>query len=262
MISEEIMLVFGGRTYRKIQQGSDLLYETCEQINFNSAVLDPIMYSCGEQLLNDLWRYHIKRKTWSYIKPDYNRELYSNFIQPSARYGHASVYIEIPVVDKHTNQIILRKYMYMYGGFSYECVDACGDLWRYEIPWASQRYYPEPKQTGVWWNRGNHWTLLSNNTSIGPGKRYYHKMEADYQMSSIYLFGGIMCSNSSCKYMNDVWKYYIELDKWEEVNAQGINKIYRNISLWDGTTINKEVNPEDIKVFLYTKTYTKRTVIL
>ncbi len=172
----------------------------------------------------------MSRKTWSYIKPDYNREDYTKFIQPSSRYGHASVYIEINETDKYTNEIVLRKYMYMYGGFSYECVDACGDFWRYEIPWAPQRYYPEPKQSGAWWNRGNHWTLLTNDTTTSPGKRYFHTMQADYTMSAIYLFGGIACNSSACAPANDMWRYYITLGKWEKVTAQGVGEITRNVS--------------------------------
>jgi hypothetical protein len=50
------------------------------------------------------------------------------------RYGHTAVYAERYEVDELTNQNVLRKYMYIYGGFAYECIDACSDLWRYEIP--------------------------------------------------------------------------------------------------------------------------------
>jgi hypothetical protein len=244
------MLVFGGKTYRNlIGANGQLLFENCEQEDLDNTPLGALAYTCGEQLLNDMWRYHIKRQVWSYIKPDYNREIYSEFIRPSARYGHAAVYAEEKSLDRYANQIVLRKYIYIYGGLSHECVDACSDFWRYEIPWAAQRYYPAPKQGGSWWNRGNHWTLLSNDTSISPGKRYFHAMQIDYNQKTIYLFGGISCNDSICIYMNDVWKYYIQLAKWESIAEQGISSIYRNISLWDGTIIYRNVTPIEMLVF-------------
>lgn len=243
------MLVFGGRTYRNLT-GADgkLLFENCENENLTELDLDAVAYTCGEQMLNDLWRYHIKRQVWTYIKPDFNRESYKDFIRPSVRHSHAAVYVETKSLDRYTNQMVLRKYMYVYGGLSYDCSDACSDFWRYEIPWAAQRYYPKPKQGGSWWNRGNHWTLLSNNTSTSPGKRYYHAMQADYTMNTIYLFGGMSCNNGTCTHMNDVWKYYIQLNKWEAITAQGISSAYRNVSLWDGSVVYKNITTDEILV--------------
>ena len=52
--------------------------------------------------------------------------------------------------------------MYIYGGVAYDCVDGCDDMWGYEIPWASQRYYPEPDEN-LWWNRGDSWEYLNYN---------------------------------------------------------------------------------------------------
>lgn len=243
------MLVFGGKTYRNLT-GADgkLLFENCENEDLSESELGAVAYTCGEQLLNDMWRYHIKRQTWSFIKPDHNREAYGEFVRPSARYGHAAVYVETTVLDRYTNQLVGRKYMYVYGGLSYECVTACGDLWRYEVPWAAQRYYPTPKQGSSWWNRGNHWTLLSNDTSTSPGKRYFHGMQTDYSKNVIYLFGGVSCDDSKCTYMNDVWKYYIQLNKWESVTTQGITSTYRDILLWDGTVARRQIPTDEVLV--------------
>jgi hypothetical protein len=48
---------------------------------------------------------------------------------------HTMVYAETNVKETIAgNQKVRRKYMYMYGGFSFDCATACMDLWRYEIP--------------------------------------------------------------------------------------------------------------------------------
>lgn len=57
--------------------------------------------------------------------------------------------------------------------------------------------------------------------------------------------------------MNDLWKYYIEQNQWEEVNALGINSISKIVRInliliiklkvrqWDGTTVTKAVETID-----------------
>jgi hypothetical protein len=62
-----------------------------------------------------------------------------------------------------------RKYLYIYGGFSYDCRTACTDIWRYEIPYGPYALYP--KKLGEWHNVGNHWTLLTQGDVYGPGPR-------------------------------------------------------------------------------------------
>ena len=202
---------------------------------------DQEVRTCGEQLLNDLWRYHIKSNKWTYIKPDYNRDAYINYISPSARYGHSSAYVEIEERDKYKGQNLTRKYLYIYGGISFECENACSDLWRFEIPWAPQRYYPQPI-IGNWWNRGNHWTLMSNDSENSPGKRYKHVMIVDFNMRYIFLFGGIKFnSQGTATYMNDLWRYYLTNDKWEKVSARGINSVTSRV--WEVSRLNYGIAP-------------------
>jgi hypothetical protein len=112
------MLVFGGSTYRDKYYNGQELFNSCEQEALDDK--PDSRKSCGEELLNEIWRYHIKRKVWSFVKPDYNRLDYSSFKAPSARYGHAATYIEIDLLETRTGQKTLRKYMYIYGGFSYD----------------------------------------------------------------------------------------------------------------------------------------------
>jgi hypothetical protein len=65
--------------------------------------------------------------------------------------------------------------------------------------WAVQRYYPAPNQEGVWWNRGNHWTLMKDEPvlGIGPGKRYKHAMIIDYEMVSSFFIIRVLDNNLS-----------------------------------------------------------------
>lgn len=247
-VDEEIMLVFGGKTIRnKKDTNGNLLYDVCEDHPSDSR---PDKWkSCGEELLNELWRYHILRDTWSYIKPDYNRLVYSRYTSPSSRYDHAASYVEIENIESGSNnQKVKRKYMYIYGGFSFDCTTACKDLWRYEIPYAPQRFYPEPKQTSQWWNRGNHWELKKNDTVNSPGNRWKHKMISDYTMENLFLFGGIVVSQASGnEYMNDMWKYYIFADKWEEIIPFGINAASRKVNLWNGLFEDVPVDTSELK---------------
>lgn len=64
-----------------------------------------------------------------------------------------------------------RKYLYIYGGFSFACTTACYDTWRYEIAWAPIAYFGE---SSSWLNRGNNWKVMHNNKNTGPGARWRH----------------------------------------------------------------------------------------
>ena len=194
---EEIMLVFGGMTVRnKTDADGNLLFDTCETDGETMESRTPGLRTCGQEFLNELWRYHIKRDVWTPIKPDYNRLEYSSFIQPVARYEHSAAYVEVTSQDSSTNnQILIRKFMYIYGGFSFECTTACYDLWRYEIPYGPQRFYPQPYSSSQWWNRGNHWTLMKKELVNTPGPRWRHKMVTDYNMENLFLFGGIVTND-------------------------------------------------------------------
>jgi hypothetical protein len=65
-------------------------------------------------------------------------------------------------------KVFERKYMYIFGGFSFECNTACYDLWRYEISYTPLIMAP----VADWINAGNHWELLQNDALYGPGKRF------------------------------------------------------------------------------------------
>ena len=212
---------------------------------------------CGEVVLNDLWRYHINSNKWTYLKPDYNRVAYFYYKAPAARYGHASVYIEGIEQDGNTNQLVLRKYMYTYGGFTYDCTNACFDLWKYDIPWAPMRYFPEPSQAGAYWNTANNWILVTNDsdTERSPGKRYRHSMITDYIGQNIYLYGGISFDANDMYFMNDMWKFYINIQKWEKVVGYGISSVQRSIRLWDGTSVTKYTLAIERKVGWYIYIY-------
>jgi hypothetical protein len=75
---------------------------------------------------------------------------------------------------KDGREEFVRKYLYIFGGFSYKCQTACWDLWRYEIPYFPYIMAPE----GRWINSGNHWVQLQDDATYGPGKRWKTSMVA------------------------------------------------------------------------------------
>ena len=126
--------------------------------------------TCGEEILQDLWRYHVRRNSWSTIKIDYHHIRYASHMAPSPRYGHAGCYIYTYSDQEKLGEIEVfeRRFMYIFGGFSYDCKVACHDLWRYEIPYIPQAMTPP----AMWRNHGNHWVQLANDADNGPGKRW------------------------------------------------------------------------------------------
>lgn len=97
---EEIILVFGGLTYRNKRFGPEnktLIFDKCEDYHLitGNSTLEDRLKSCGEELLNDMWRYHVKRNLWTPVKYDFNRDTQTGLNIPSARFGHAGVLIEL-----------------------------------------------------------------------------------------------------------------------------------------------------------------------
>ena len=107
---------------------------------------------------------------WTFIKIDYNQNAYASLKAPSARYGMAGSYVELSSADevRWNGEEYLRKYLYIYGGFSYLCTTACFDIWRYEISYGPLAFAPP----GKWINSGNHWEQLQEDNTYGPGKRW------------------------------------------------------------------------------------------
>lgn len=78
------MLVFGGlvrrdRTFKNPETGRELdIYNYCEDYEriTQSESLPYYLRTCGEELTRDLWLYNVKDNFWTWVKPDYNAELY------------------------------------------------------------------------------------------------------------------------------------------------------------------------------------------
>lgn len=225
--SEEVLLIFGGKVLNSLN-------------NYPSCYWSFPLKLCDEILSNDLWYYFIEKQEWSQVYPGANPIGLTSI--PSPRYGHKSVLIHRSLLESDSNSIVLRKYLYMYGGIGLECSGACNDLWVYEIPWAAQRYYPSPIND-TYWNRGNHWRKI--NTVNGPGGRAFHSMVADKEYSYIYLFGGVYYNNSDYSYSNDLWKFSILNETWEKMTYCGISTIHRSVTLWDGNLIFSSININD-----------------
>ena len=46
-------------------------------------------------MLNDMWVYHVRAGTWTWIKPGTNFDRYPYPYVPAARYGHAGAYVAL-----------------------------------------------------------------------------------------------------------------------------------------------------------------------
>ena len=131
---QEYMLVFGGLTAREkyfndTENNTYDIYNYCERYTELSATqadlsinnLTETLKTCGEELLSDL--YNVLTGIWTFLKPDMNQELYMWPQIPYARYGHSGSYVELNDTDftYGLKEPLLRKYLYIYGGFSFKC---------------------------------------------------------------------------------------------------------------------------------------------
>ena len=133
---------------------------------------------------------------------------------------------------------MLRKYLYIYGGFAFDCETACLDLWRYEIPYGPIGMYP--KKVDRWHNTANHWSLVLEDANYSPGPRIKSSMvsiqafpdpekDDDRDEHYLYIFGGITIRDqdminrelelfphlknteiSSFEYMGDLWRFNLK----------------------------------------------------
>ena len=110
---EDVMLVFGGRAFRNVTVNGTPLFNNCTSIphidDNRARALDQknkaaYVNSCGMELLNELWRYSVQSKSWTYLKPTVNRLVASSYAAPYPRYGQASVMVEVNSLDYVTKQ--------------------------------------------------------------------------------------------------------------------------------------------------------------
>lgn len=258
-VDEEYMLVFGGQTQNEViidDKGTNIA-DNCtidlDDILSQSQTVKQslnVMFltmSCGMELLNELYQYNIKKDEWKIIKPYIDETQQTTQQKPFARYGHSSVFIETVESDISRESNVLRKYMYVYGGYSLYCQNACEDFWSYEISYAPQRYYPA---AGNNWYRGNVWTNIQATSTQTPGKRLFHAMVTDNTFNYIYLFGGLTI-NANQKYesSNDLWRYDLILNIWEKIDPLGFVNITRQVVYWDGTNDTVLIPPEEYDIY-------------
>ena len=243
------MLIFGGRTRQKFEVDGLDLYLNCEAILANLNITDnQSLSSCYEFQSDELWRFDVAEDTWELLKPR-TLEVSSgantiSLTYPSGRYAHASALVQIPAEDDLSNT--RRQYMYMFGGLSIDCTNGlCYDLWRYEIPWAAQAYWPT---TGAGnpsnWLRGNVWKKLRD---CPYGGRHRHSMEANER--GLYVFGG----QKKGGWDDRLLVYHLESDSWNIVASLGYRFFTRsgvdylgNFVATNLTDFSKFVDDEDV----------------
>ena len=263
---QEIMLVFGGLVLNKVKfelnneennvfLNCDKIIEGLESMNISNKLSSEenlnllyLINNCGYDLTNELWEYNIQNDSWKYVKP-YVESNKGTQQKPYPRYGHAGVYIEKK--DQGTN--FIKKYLYIYGGYSLYCQHNCEDMWAYEISYGPQRFYPDSSYyinnegDNNFWERGNKWNRIYPVSYSTPGKRALHSMTVDNEFKYIYLFGGYSVDEQSKIniLMDDLWRYNIQRNTWEKLNTAGIYSITRLITYWDGSSTVINVSPKD-----------------
>jgi hypothetical protein len=238
-----MLLIFGGLAQNEVMYQGMSISEDCGRFApLLNAKLYPkdklnsifLINNCGVQLMNELWMYNIKDDEWYYTKP-HIEAVDKQKVQaiPQARAYHTATYVEKIDYNLQEAKRIMRKYMYIYGGFSIYCQNACNDFWMFEIAYASQRFYPFRNQFADW-NRGNRWTQIYSASSSTPGKRLKHSTVVNDDFTEILLFGGIeiVTEENKIKYKlrNDLWGYNINNNKWASKIAVGIKKQLRTVS--------------------------------
>jgi hypothetical protein len=239
--SSPMMLVFGGRTFNTSQYFYDedgtphLIFQYCERLSSEQLLTEWQM--CSELATNDLWRYDIARNKWDFLKPDsaISETTGERFGQPSPRYGHAAAIVEI-VESSDTDQ--KRMYMYIYGGIGPYCTSGvCTDVWRYEIPFAAQAYYPKLADEDIW-KRGNMWEELGE---ADVGGRYRHSMVATSTFEYIFVYGG----QGIGRFYSDLIKYRVSTDVWEFVDPDGRFSLTRLMYDYAGSPIEVDLPTEE-----------------
>jgi len=230
------MLIFGGKSYTHDKDPVDgrLIFHNCEQIHRDR--LKKEWRSCTETISNDMWRYDVMSRRWEFIKPmsalDPTTLLPQGF--PLARYAHSAAIVEI--VDK--NEPSSKKiWMYIYGGIGPQCDGGvCNDIWKYEVAFAPQAYYPKFPDGD--WNRGNKWYKLQK---CPYGGRYRHEMVTNSQNEYIYIFGGQYIGG----YSHQLLKYKIQTDVWDDMAPFGRRSLTRMLYDHQGIPRIMSVNTDE-----------------
>jgi len=239
--SSPMMIVFGGRTFNTSQyyydeQGTPhLIFKYCERLSSEELLTEWQM--CSEFATNDIWRYDINDNRWDFMKPDsaISETTGERFGMPSPRYGHAAAIVEI-VESSDSDQ--KRMYMYIYGGIGPYCTGGvCSDVWRYEIPFAAQAYYPKLADEDIW-RRGNMWEELGE---ADVGGRYRHSMVATSTMEYIFVYGG----QGIGRFYDDLIKYRVSTDVWELVDPDGRFSLTRLMYDYMGSPIEVKLPTEE-----------------
>lgn len=234
---ESYMLIFGGQTKQKtlvaVDQEEEDLYANCE--SYLLSVSNVTNYSgCMQFISEELWRYSIKNNVWELLKP-VSLEVDGTSV-PSGRFGHSAVLVTVQA--ENDLEKTRRQYMYMFGGFSLSCYTAisstsiCSDLWRYEIPWAAQGYWPTPQGAGksMRWNTGNSWKRMSN----APLGLYRHSMVASADGNYLIVYGGQI----SGAYSSDVLVYTVASDTWTVKDVLGYAGFVRSGFTYQGLNVS------------------------
>ena len=92
--------------------------------------------------------------------------------------------------------------------------------------------------------RDNSWKIISVSGNK-PDKRAFHSMVTDINMENLYIYGGVTNKNNQYIYCNDLWKFSIANERWEQVSYFGIKNYVRNVLLWDSSKLSVIIPPNE-----------------
>ncbi|CEM13767.1 unnamed protein product [Vitrella brassicaformis CCMP3155] len=254
-LDRDIVLMFGGRTYehRHDDEGR-LVYHECEDIASelveNNTALPVEFRSCLERTTSELWRFDTETQEWSFVKAsplvtvgggnDTDSAESAAAAVPTERYFHSAVLITLD--GSNDKDGVRRQFLYVFGGLGPKCEQGiCNDLWRYEIPWAAQAFYP--RFVGRVWERANVWEKVNDGPGGEAGVRVYgHQMVATIDSEQIYLIGG----HGPGKFYNDIYKYRVVSNYWEMLFPSAVTTVTQRLLLNTGNYFDYYITDPDV----------------
>ncbi len=161
--------------------------------------------------LNDMWKYNISSKEWTWISGD-------NTINQTGTYGTMGTPATTNTPGARRSSVAWMDAtgnLWLFGGYGYPAAGGIGhlnDVWKYNPStneWTWVRGDNAINQASVFGTKG---TADAANT---PGARY-GSVEWTDASGNFWLFGGITLSVG---FLNDLWKYDPVADEWTWING-------------------------------------------
>lgn len=167
------------------------------------------------ETMNDLWKYDIKAKTWTWCKgssTSHQSGVYGQIGIPDAANTPGSRNSMVSWTDTSGN-------LWLFGGYAIDSIGhlhGMNDLWKYDVStniWTWVKGSNKVLGTAIYGTKGEEGT---NNT---PGARYGACSWTDSD-GNFWLFGGnLATSGKPRQFYNDLWKFNVRTQNWSWMNG-------------------------------------------